>query len=108
METKELKNKYPNPRRLPKRLMFGELVGGEEPGRECPEQSWLTCLKEDDLKVLGARHGSTNDGRCTFGVPKLIWTKAAKVKGGVPWHTGVLTGAERFMDSWHKDEEEAS
>ena len=25
-----------------------------------------------------------------------------------PWYTGVLLGAERFMASWHKSEEEAS
>ena len=27
---------------------------------------------------------------------------------GVPWYTGVLLGAERFMASWHKCQEEAS
>ena len=27
---------------------------------------------------------------------------------GAPWYTGVLLGAERFMASWHKSEEEAS
>ena len=42
-----------------------------------------------------------------FGVPKLAWSEAAKVEGGVPWHAGVLKGAERFMTSWHKGEEEA-
>ena len=26
----------------------------------------------------------------------------------MPWYTGVLLGAERFMASWHKSEEEAS
>ncbi|CAM9745870.1 unnamed protein product [Ectocarpus sp. 12 AP-2014] len=40
--------------------------------------------------------------------PKLKWTEAAKVEGGVPWHATVLQGAERFMTSWHKKEEEAS
>ena len=92
---------------LPKRLMFGELMGGEDPGRGNPEQSWLICLK-DDLKAFGATHGSTADEPCVFGVPKLVWTEAAKVKGGVPWHAGVLQGAERFMASWHKAEEAAS
>ena len=29
-----------------------------------------------------------------------------KVEGGVPWHAGVLQGAERFRTSWHKGEEE--
>ena len=27
---------------------------------------------------------------------------------GAPWHKGVLQGAEKFMASWHKEEEEAS
>ena len=57
--------------RLPKRLMFGELVGGENPGRGSPEQNWLICLK-DDLKVFGATQGSTDDAPCVFGVPKLV------------------------------------
>eukprot|EP00752_Nemacystus_decipiens_P010711 g9538.t3 len=94
-------------KRLPKRLMFGELTGGEKPGKGSPEQNWLTCLK-DDLRVFGATHGSTDDAPCVFGVPKLVWSEAAKVDGGVTWHTGVLQGAERFMAAWHKDEEEAS
>eukprot|EP00752_Nemacystus_decipiens_P018516 g16601.t1 len=94
-------------KRLPKRLMFGELTGGKKPGKGSPEQNWLTCLK-DDLRVFGATHGSTDDAPCVFGVPKLVWSEAAEVDGGVPWHTGVLQGAERFMAAWHKDEEEAS
>ena len=32
--------------RLPKRLMFGELAGGENPEKGSPEQNWLTCLKD--------------------------------------------------------------
>ena len=27
---------------------------------------------------------------------------------GAPWHKGLLQGAEKFMASWHKEEEEAS
>ena len=69
--------------------MFGELAGGEDPGRGSPEQNWLISQK-DDLKVFGATHGSTADHTCIFGVPKLVWTEAAKVKGGIPWHAGVL------------------
>ena len=38
----------------------------------------------------------------------IVWTEAAKVTGGVPWHAGVLQGAERFMASWHKAEEVVS
>ena len=30
------------------------------------------------------------------------------MEGRLPWHAGVLQGAERFMTSWHKSEEEAS
>ncbi|CAB1103681.1 unnamed protein product [Ectocarpus sp. CCAP 1310/34] len=93
--------------RLPKRLMFGELVGGEDPGQGNPEQNWLTCLK-DDMKMFEARYGSTTDKPSVFGVPKLVWSEAAKVEGGVPWHAGVLQGAERFMASWHKGKEEAN
>ena len=88
--------------RLPKRLMFGELAGGEKPEENC-----LICLK-DDLKVFDATHGSTDDAPCVSGVPKLVWSETAKVEEGVPWHAGVLKGAERFMTSWHKGEEEAS
>ncbi|CAB1113911.1 unnamed protein product [Ectocarpus sp. CCAP 1310/34] len=93
--------------RLPKRLMFGELVGGEDPGQGNPEQNWLTCLK-DDMKMFEARYGSTTDKPSVFGVPKLVWSEAAKVEGGVPWHAGVLQGAERFTASWHKGKEKAS
>ena len=78
--------------------MFGELAGGEDPGRRgSSEQNWLICLK-DDLKVFGVTHGSTADQPCVFAIPKLVWTEAAKVKGWVPWHAGVLQGAERFFD----------
>lgn len=63
---------------------------------------------KDDLKVFEAAHGATDDEPCVFGVPKSCWREAAKVEGGGPWHSGVLQGAERFMTSWHKDEEEAS
>eukprot|EP00752_Nemacystus_decipiens_P010806 g9612.t1 len=94
-------------KRLPKRLMFGELAGGEKPGKGSAEQNWLTCLK-DDLREFGATHSSTDDAPRVFGVPKLVWSEAAKVEGGVPRHTGVLQGAERFMAAWHEDEEEAS
>ena len=58
--------------------------------------------------MFGATHGSTDDAPRVFGVPKLVWSEAAKVEGGVPWHAGVLQGADRFMTSWHKGEEEAS
>ena len=92
--------------RLPKRLMDGKLVGGEDPGKGRPEQNWMDCLK-DDFQAFGATDGSTVDNRLTFGVDRAVWSLAAKMDDGAPWHK-VLQGAEKFMASWHKEEEEAS
>ena len=91
--------------RLPKRLMDGKLVGGEDPGKRRPEQNWMDCLK-DDFQAFGATDGSTVDNRLTFGVDRVIWTLAAKMDDGAPWHKGVLQGAEKIMTSWHKEEKE--
>ncbi|CAB1110223.1 unnamed protein product [Ectocarpus sp. CCAP 1310/34] len=93
--------------RLPKRLMLGELVGGEGSGRGKPEQNWQMCLK-DDLKMFEAEHGSTDAEPCFFGVLETTWVEKAKVDRGVSWHTGVLQGAQRCLASWHKKEQEAS
>ena len=93
--------------RLPKRLIDGKLVEGEDPGKGRPEQNWMDCLK-DDFQAFGATDGSTVDNRLTFGVDRAVWTLAAKMDNGAPWHKGVLQGAEKFMTSWHKKEEEAS
>ena len=95
-------------KRLPKRLLFAErLEGGEDPGPGQPAQYWQKSLR-DDFKAFGALHGSTPTDRRTFEVDRLVWTEAARKGEGVPWYTGVLLGAERFMASWHKSEEEAS
>ena len=67
-----------------------------------------TTSLRDDFKAFGALHGSTPSDRRTFGVDRLVWTEAARKGEGAPWYTGVLLGAERFMASWHKSEEEAS
>ena len=92
-------------KRLPKRLLFAErLEGGEDPG---PAQHWQKSLR-DDFKAFGALHGSMPTDRRTFGADRLVWAEAARKGEGVPWYTGVLLGAERFMASWHKSEEEAS
>ena len=79
----------------------------EDPGKGRPEQNWMDCLK-DDFQAFGATDGSTVDNRLTFGVDRAVWTLAAKMDDGAPWHKGVLQGAEKFMASWHKEEEEAS
>ena len=93
--------------RLPKRLMDGKLVGGEDPGKGRPEENWMDCLK-DDFQAFGATYGSTVDNRLTFGVDRAVWTLAAKMDDGAPWRKRVLKGAEKFMTSWHKEKEEAS
>ena len=36
--------------RLPKRLIDGKQVGGEDPGKGRPEQNWMDCLKDDTFK----------------------------------------------------------
>ena len=84
-----------------------KLVGGDNPGKGRPEQNWLDRLK-DEFQAFGATDGSTADNRLTFGVDRVAWTLAAKMDDGVPWYKGVLQGAEKFMTSWHKEEEEAS
>ena len=87
--------------------MDGKLVGGEDPGKGRPEQKWMDYLK-DDFQAFGATDGSTVDNRLTFGVDRAVWTLAAKMDDGAPWQKGMLQGAEKFMTSWHKEEEEAS
>ena len=95
-------------KRLSKRLLFAErLEGGDDPGPGQPAQHWQKSLR-DDVKAFGALHGSTPTDRWTFGVDRLVWREAARKGEGVPWYTGVLLGAERFMASRHKSEEEAS
>ena len=92
---------------LPKRLVDGKLVGGEDPDKGRPEQNWTDRLK-DDFQAFGATDCSTVDNRLTLGVDRAVWTLAAKMDDGAPLHKGVLKGAEKFMTAWHKEEEEAS
>jgi len=68
--------------RLPKRLMLGELVGGEKPGRGATEQNWEKYRK-DDLKAFGATQGSTDDEPRVFGAPEQPpSTDGAEAQGG--------------------------
>ena len=95
-------------KRLPKRLLFAERVEGREAtGRGQPAQHWQKSLR-DDFKAFRALHGSMPTDRRAFGVDRLVWTEAARKGEGVRWYTGVQLGAERFMGSWYKSEEEAS
>ena len=52
-----------------------------------PRQNLLGCLK-DDFQEFEATDGSTVDNRPTFGVDRAIWTLAAKMDDGAPWHKG--------------------
>ena len=61
----------------------------------------MDCLK-DDFQAFRATDGSTVDNRLTFRVDRAVWTLAAKIDDGAPWHKGVLQGAEKFMTSWQK------
>ena len=76
--------------RLPKRVMFGEMVGGKgySGGQEW---DWMRYL-EEDLKE--------------FGIKLEGWREAAQKAGR--WFRRVEEGAEVFMRKWHKVEKEAS
>ena len=75
----------------PERLMDGKIVGGGNPGKGRPEQNWMDYLKDGaEFQALGATGGSTADNRLTFGVDRAVWTLAAKMDDGAPWHKGVF------------------
>ena len=93
--------------RLPKRLMDGKLVGGEDPARDARSKiGWIvsrkTSKRSEPRTALRWTTGSHSE------LTRAVWTLAAKIDDGAPWHKGVLKGAEKFMTSWHKEEEEAS
>ena len=73
--------------RLPKCVMFGELVGGTG----CvggQEKEWMGCFL-DDLRA--------------FGINADQWATAAQDEG--EWHRTAEQGAERFMAKWIPAEE---
>ena len=69
-------------KRLPKCVMFGELVGGAD----CvggQEKQWMRCFL---------------DGLRAFGINADQWTAAAQVEG--EWRRRAEQGAENFMAEW--------
>ena len=90
---------------LSRRVMFGTMVGGKNPGPGRPEKNWAQCLV-DDLRVFGATKGSTESVSFMFGVETVLWPTAAKTGG--KWYRGVVEAAECFMTRWHRDEAESS
>ena len=53
--------------RLTRRVMFGTMAGGENPGPGRPENTSAQCLV-DDLRVFRATEGSTESAPLVFGV----------------------------------------
>ena len=86
-------------------LLSSFLEGGNKYVLSCVIQHEAGGLSK---KAFGATDGFAVDNRLTFGVDRAVWTLAAKMDDGAPWHKGVLQGAEKIMASWHKEEEEAN
>ena len=51
--------------RLTRRVMFGTMADGENPGQGQPEKNWAQCLV-DDLRVFRATEGSTESAPLVF------------------------------------------
>lgn len=63
--------------------MFGQMVGREDPGRGRPKQEWPPCQTYDFTAFEATLGFKPNVGDYrTFGIQKLIWTKAANRRGG--------------------------
>ena len=69
-----------------RRLLFAGAMVRQPAGR----------LPKRLMEAFGATDGSTVDNRLIFGVDRAVWTLAAKMDDGAPWHKGVLRGAEKF------------
>ena len=91
--------------RLTRRVMFGTMAGGENPGPGRPEKNWAPCLV-DERRVFRATVGFTESVPLVFGV-ETVQQPTAAMKGG-KWYRGVVEAAECFMTRWHRDEAESS
>ena len=76
-----------NNERLPRRVIFGTMAGGENPGQGRPETNWAHCLV-DDLRVFRATEISTESVPLVYGVETMLWPTAPK-KGG-KWYRCLL------------------
>ena len=95
-------------RRAPPEAADGRKTRRGGRSRQGTPRAELDGLSQGRLPSVRSHRWSTVDNRLTFGVDRAVWTLAAKMDDGAPWHKGVLQGAEKFMASWHKQEEEAS
>ncbi|CAM9730855.1 unnamed protein product, partial [Sphacelaria rigidula] len=90
----EKKDTRMSPGRIPKHVMFGEIIVVKGQKREFNgrHKDWIRCL-EEDMKA--------------FGIEWQGWTTRAL--NAVEWHSCVEQGAERFMaDRCQKDGAEAA
>ena len=94
-----------NIERLTRRVLFGTMTGGENPGPGRQEKNWDRSLVHD-LRVFRATDGSTEGVPLVFGVENVLWPTAAK-KGG-KWYRRVVEAVECFITRWHRDEVEGS
>ena len=70
-----------NNERLTRRVMFGTMAGGENPGPGRPEKNWAQCLV-DDLRVFRATEGPTESVPLVFGVEtEQLWPTVPKRVG---------------------------
>ena len=76
--------------RLTRRVMFGTMACGENPGPGRPEKIWAQCLT-DDLRVFRATEGSTESVPLVFEVKTVPWPTAANKVG--KWYRGVIEAA---------------
>ena len=77
-------------RRLPKRIVFGNLEGAVRRGRGGKEKEWTDCV-QSDIRAFGIAGD---------------W-KATALKAEV-WVETVTEGGRRFMAAWRKEEVDAA
>ena len=80
--------------RVTRRVMFGTMAGGENPGQGRPENKWAQYLVHD-FSVFRATEGYTESVPLVFGVKTVLWPTAAKKSG--TWYRGVVEAAQLFM-----------
>ena len=80
-----------NNERRTRRVMFGTMAGGENPGPGRPKKKWAQC-PVDDLGMFRATEGSTESVLSVFVVETVLWPTAAKKDG--KWYRGVVEAVE--------------
>ena len=71
--------------RLPSRVMFGTIAGGENPTPGGQFKTWHRCIVET-FRRLPATEGSKEHAPLVFGVETALWSTAA-IKAGM-WYGG--------------------